>query len=140
MITFDISSGSNYFESAKTIFEQIKNNDKLVLFVNGSMGVGKTTFSRSLIKMYGGTNVNSASYGIVSKISCDFCILHCDFYRYEPNDLFFETEIQPLLSDKYLLLLEWASPQITFSNALHYHLEIILLDNGTRNLKFSKFN
>lgn len=138
MITIDIFCGSNYIESAKTVYEQIKNIDKLVLFVNGSMGVGKTTFSRSLITMYGGTNVNSASYGIVSKISCDFCILHCDFYRYEPNDLFFETEILPLLSDKYLLLLEWATPQITFSNAIHYHLEITLSDNGTRSLKFSK--
>ena len=107
MNTAIIKSLDNYMEFARKIYDNIERKNT-ILFLNGPMGIGKTTFARTLLRLFECTSVSSTSYGIVNKYKGSRNVIHCDFYRYKPDEEFYETEIFPLLEDHYLLVLEWA--------------------------------
>ena len=128
-----------YENIAHTIYENIASIDKIVIFIIGPMGAGKTTLCRDLLLFFGATQINSASFGIINKITGgDREIVHCDFYRHLPNDEFIEVEILPLLQGKFILVIEWGSPQIMLHEAQHFTLDLTILDNGDREINFQE--
>lgn len=133
-----VRKNESYDKAVHQIYKRICLFEQSILFISGSMGAGKTTLASSLISYYGGEHLNSASYGIVSKIQGPSNIIHCDFYRYRPTDEFMEVELLPLLKCPFLLIIEWGSPKILFYDSKHFLLKIESRVNGDRVLDFEE--
>src|SRR6056300_56943 len=110
----------------------------VVLYVNGPMGVGKTTFSRNLCNLFNGHSVNSSSFSLINIEFADRTIIHADFYRQAFSYELFEYEVLPHLSNSYIILFEWCKPLLLDNNAHHFTLDISYKD-GSRQYVFKSF-
>ena len=123
----------------KTIFKILSDFKKAVIFINGPMGVGKTSFSRELSKLYSINCVNSSSFSLINIFFGDRTLIHADFYRQRYTQELFEDEILPYLDKSYLLLFEWCEPSLIDQGAQHFSLDISLSKYGTRKYIFNTF-
>ena len=81
----------------------------LVIFLQGDLGAGKTTFARAFVHQLGYVGyVKSPSYGLLESYQVESMnILHLDLYRIEdPEELDF-LAIRDLFDEKTVLLVEW---------------------------------
>jgi len=83
----------------------------LVIYLEGPLGAGKTTFVRALLKAMGYPGrVKSPTYGLLERYeSGDLTLLHLDLYRIEdPGELEY-LALRDLYSDRAIFLIEWPS-------------------------------
>jgi tRNA threonylcarbamoyladenosine biosynthesis protein TsaE len=81
----------------------------LVIWLEGDLGAGKTTFARGLIQAMGYKGrVKSPTYGLLEQYQAGAAqILHMDLYRIgEPGELEF-LGLADLLDNQTILLIEW---------------------------------
>jgi len=81
----------------------------LVMFLQGDLGAGKTTFARAFIHALGYEGyVKSPSYGLLESYRAGgFKVLHLDLYRIEdPEELDF-LALRDLYDEETILLVEW---------------------------------
>jgi tRNA threonylcarbamoyladenosine biosynthesis protein TsaE len=81
----------------------------LVIWLEGDLGAGKTTFARGLIQALGYTGrVKSPTYGLLEQYQLDTVqILHMDLYRIaEAGELEF-LGLADLMDKQTVLLIEW---------------------------------
>jgi len=81
----------------------------LVIFLQGDLGAGKTTFARAFIHALGYEGyVKSPSYGLLESYQAGgMNVLHLDLYRIEdPEELDF-LALRDLFDDQTILLVEW---------------------------------
>jgi tRNA threonylcarbamoyladenosine biosynthesis protein TsaE len=79
------------------------------VYLRGSLGAGKTTFTRALIQALGHAGrVKSPTYGLLEHYElAGVNVLHLDLYRIgDPGELDF-LGIEDLCDDRTLLLVEW---------------------------------
>ena len=137
-MTSNITMTYKETDIAKVAQHIIKETTSKTLCFYGSMGAGKTTLIKALVKELGGTDtVSSPTFGIVNEYHhIDGSVLgyHFDFYRL--ND---ETEALDLGFEDYLnqdtwIFIEWPEkiPSFLPDDALDLHIEI--LDETTRKI------
>ena len=81
----------------------------LVIWLQGDLGAGKTSFARALIHALGyHGRVKSPTYGLLEQYQiASLQVLHMDLYRInDPGELEF-LGLEDLLDDKTILLIEW---------------------------------
>lgn len=81
----------------------------LIIWLEGDLGAGKTTFARGLIHALGYKGrVKSPTYGLLEHYQLETIqVLHMDLYRIsDPGELEF-LGIEDLLDEQTILLIEW---------------------------------
>ena len=81
----------------------------LIIWLEGDLGAGKTTFARGLIHALGYKGrVKSPTYGLLEHYQLESIqVLHMDLYRIsDPGELEF-LGIEDLLDEQTILLIEW---------------------------------
>ena len=109
-----------------------------VLYLNGTLGSGKTFFCQCIGEYYGIKNINSASFCRTTHNFGEINLIHCDFYRGLPEASFFEEEIEPLLISPWIILIEWGKPISWDFDCPKYELDFEYVDSTRRDLLFCK--
>jgi len=122
---------------ARKILNPFLNNDQLIIFINGNMGVGKTCLCNSFAKIFRVDDLCSSSYNLVNSGFGTKKIVHSDFYRSALSDQFFDEEILPLLDTPFLLMIEWAYPSELINDVTHLAISLNITECQDRQVLVS---
>ena len=86
-----------------------RSKESLVVYLEGDLGTGKTTFARGFIQSFGFNKVKSPTYSLVESYSnSTITIHHFDCYRLsDPEELEY-IGIREYLGSDHVQLIEWA--------------------------------
>ena len=99
--TWLCSDIEEFNEISKKISRKIRPGD--VVFLNGEIGAGKTTFVKQLGKVMGiKMPITSPTFNIIKTYEGKLC--HIDGYRLQHDFI----EIEEYLNEKYVICIEWA--------------------------------
>ncbi|CEN34660.1 tRNA (adenosine(37)-N6)-threonylcarbamoyltransferase complex ATPase subunit type 1 TsaE [Capnocytophaga cynodegmi] len=111
-------------------------SSKVVVF-EGSMGMGKTTLIKSLVKALAIDDVTgSPTFGLVNHYeSDDNIVYHFDFYRIEHEEEAFDIGFEEYLYSGEWCFIEWAERVSSYLPERYTTIEIQWIDNDKRKLK-----
>ncbi|HSI68858.1 MAG TPA: tRNA (adenosine(37)-N6)-threonylcarbamoyltransferase complex ATPase subunit type 1 TsaE [Gillisia sp.] len=110
---------------------------KTLLFY-GDMGAGKTTLIKALVKALGAPDqASSPTFSLVNEYqTAEDRIFHFDFYRIEDEAEALDMGIEDYLNTNSWKLIEWPQKIEKLLDDDMQKLEIRVLENGSRKLKF----
>jgi tRNA threonylcarbamoyladenosine biosynthesis protein TsaE len=81
----------------------------MVVFLEGDLGAGKTSFSRAVIRALGHTGpVKSPTYSLVEVyVISSLYLYHFDFYRFEAHEEFLDAGFSEYFNENSICLVEW---------------------------------
>ncbi|MDP3453017.1 MAG: tRNA (adenosine(37)-N6)-threonylcarbamoyltransferase complex ATPase subunit type 1 TsaE [Bacteroidales bacterium] len=123
--------------AAAEFLEMIGNNKIIALY--GSMGAGKTTFTKALCKVMGVVDgVNSPTFSIINEYRNleGTPVYHFDFYRIESLSDAFDIGYEEYIYSGELCIIEWPEKieQILPDETLK--VQISVLDDESREITF----
>ncbi len=110
------------------------------ILLKGDMGVGKTTFVKSFVKVLGSLDtVSSPTFSIVNTYELEDGVLyHFDLYRIKDEEEALQFGIEDYLSSNHWIVMEWPE---NVSNLLQENadvIEIFMNEDHSRTLKLNK--
>ena len=124
-----------------TLFWKSANGRSVIAF-HGQMGSGKTTFIHAMCDVKGVKDVvGSPTFSIINEYiyvekGTLKKIFHIDLYRLKDEEEALRAGIEDCLYSDHICMVEWPekAPQLFPANTLHVQLEVI--NDKTRRLKF----
>jgi len=113
--------------------------DGAVIYLEGSLGVGKTTLVRCILRELGYRDkVKSPTYTLLETYPLpELTVVHCDLYRIkDPNELAF-TGLYDYFDNKVLCFIEWPENGAGYLPPADLHCHLVYEDeteNQTREL------
>lgn len=85
-------------------------DEPLVLYLEGDLGAGKTSFARGLLRALGEqAPVRSPTYGLIAEyVVSAGRVVHLDLYRLQDPEEMEQLGLRDLVGDARLWLVEWA--------------------------------
>jgi len=139
-IKYILNSEAQTREAAKKFSEAI--SLPLIVGLTGDLGVGKTAFIRSFIKLYNkDERVKSPTFSLVEEYIYDkINIIHADFYRIKENEKYY-LNLEDYQSKNSLILIEWINNDQKFMTFSDIIIDINILDKkDQREIVFSGFS
>lgn len=103
---YEVNSLYETEELAIALAESLSGDE--IILLNGELGAGKTTFTKSLAKALGVTDiVTSPTFAFMREYYGKFKISHYDMYRAENQDELFELGIYDNLTEPGIAIIEW---------------------------------
>lgn len=103
---YEVNSLLETEELATTFAESLNGNE--IILLNGELGAGKTTFTKSLAKALGVNDiVTSPTFAFMKEYFGKYKISHYDMYRAENQDELFELGIYDNLTEQGIAVIEW---------------------------------
>ncbi len=117
----------------------INNLSSKVLLFNGSMGVGKTTLIKAIVKALGSNDeVNSPTFSIVNEYKLiDDTIYHFDLYRINDLEEAYNFGIEDYLYNDNWIIIEWPDIIESILPSDFDKIDIILKSENDRELKLN---
>jgi tRNA threonylcarbamoyladenosine biosynthesis protein TsaE len=112
--------------------------EKVILF-KGQMGVGKTTFIKSLAKIMGVENaISSPTFSLVNEYKADDgLVYHFDMYRLKNETEALDFGIEDYLYSGHWCFIEWAEKIPNLIPEKHSVISLEILENGERRLSLN---
>ncbi len=112
---------------------------KDIVFFNGNLGAGKTTFIQGILSYFGIKKfVRSASFMLVSEFETKLCpIYHLDLYRLDENNSL-DLGIDEYLFGEGISLVEWCDRLKHYNIKQRWSINIDYIDTG-RKIKIERF-
>ena len=141
-IAMNSSTFINYTDDYSIIVRDIicnyTENEKLIIFLNGNMGAGKTSLCNAFGNFFNVFDLCSSSFGLVNFKQGSRFVIHSDFYRNTFSYDFFDEEVLPLLHPPFLLMMEWVRPTQLIREAVHLSINIMVNNDQNRVIQVSK--
>lgn len=103
---YEVNSLLETEELATTFAKSLIGNE--IILLNGELGAGKTTFTKSLVKALGVNDiVTSPTFAFMKEYFGKYKISHYDMYRAENQDELFELGIYDNLTEQGIAVIEW---------------------------------
>ncbi len=108
MTKYTSTSLNETLKIAKDLAKTLKPND--IIAYSGSMGMGKTAFTRGLVEGLGGGDiVSSPTFAIINQYDCpNLIVYHFDMYRVETWDDLYSTAFFDYLDTGAIIIIEWS--------------------------------
>lgn len=112
----------------KIVKTLLKNSASKIILFHGTMGVGKTTLIKALVKAIGSSDeVQSPTYSLVNEYqSINSSIYHFDLYRVNTIDELYNFGFEEYFQENHWVFIEWPELAIDFipENATNVFLEL----------------
>lgn len=119
-------------EKLATAFAESLTGNEIIL-LNGELGAGKTTFTKSIAKALGVTDiVTSPTFAFMKEYHGKFKISHYDMYRAENQDELFELGIYDNLTEQGIAIIEWNKFESFPPNKSIINVDIIKTGDNSR--------
>ena len=124
-------------ELGKSFAKILKPKD--IVFFNGNLGAGKTTFIQGILSFFGIKKfVRSASFMLVSEFETKVCpVYHLDLYRLDENNTL-DLGIDEYLFGDGISLVEWCDRLKHYNIKQRWEINIDYTDTG-RKIKTERF-
>ncbi len=107
-----------------------------IVALQGTLGVGKTTFVRALVQKLVGTSIDVPSPTFTLLQSYDtpnFTLYHFDFYRLKSPEEAYEIGIEDAFADG-ISMIEWPDKIASLLPKKHKTISFEILENGKRHI------
>nr|WP_315224946.1 tRNA (adenosine(37)-N6)-threonylcarbamoyltransferase complex ATPase subunit type 1 TsaE [uncultured Flavobacterium sp.] len=127
-------------DQIQEVAEQIlASNPKKIILFNGEMGVGKTTLIKQLCKALGVQDATSSpTFSLVNEYNANNnqIVYHFDFYRLNKETEALDMGVDDYLYSRNWCFIEWSEKIATLIPEEHSVINIELMADGKRELKF----
>lgn len=107
MAVFVSKSVADTEKLAARLAEKLRGGE--VIAFTGSMGMGKTAFTRGLVEALGGGDVvSSPTFALVNEYAARLTVQHFDMYRVSGWDDLYSTGLFDYLDTDSVLVIEWS--------------------------------
>lgn len=132
MQKFITSSAEETEAVAENFARTLKGTEVIAMF--GSMGAGKTAFTRGLARGLGiDEGVSSPTFALVNEYNGKFNMYHFDMYRVGSWDDLYSTGFFDY-QDNGIMIIEWSENIEEFLPENHITVKIDILDENTRKI------
>lgn len=127
-------------EIAQISLKLLKKKESKLLCLYGSMGVGKTTLVKSLLKKLGAVDTgNSPTFGLVNEYhdkKGSLIAYHFDFYRINNEKEALDMGLEDYWSKDVFVFIEWPDKIPNLLPQNHQKVYLQFIDETTRSIEF----